>query len=77
MIHYGSMISIRFRKQAVLNYADAQQACGGEKYVKLFQHLLKEGIYWPPADLEAFFVSTVHTKKDLGKLVETIKSFNF
>lgn len=77
LIHYGSMISIRFRKQAVLNYADAQQACGGEKYVKLFQHLLKEGIYWPPADLEAFFVSTVHTKKDLGKLVETIKSFKF
>lgn len=77
LIHYGSMISIRFRKQAVLNYADAQQACGGEKYVKLFHHLLREGIYWPPADLEAFFVSTVHTKKDLGKLVETIKSFKF
>ncbi len=75
LVHYGSMISIRFRKQKVLNYEDAQKACGGETYVRLFHHLLNEGIYWPPADLEAFFVSTVHTKKDLDKLLESLKKF--
>lgn len=77
LINYGAMISIRFRKEPVLNYEDAQKACGGEKYVKLFHHLLNNGLYWPPADLEAFFISTVHTKKDLDKLLEVIKSFKF
>ncbi len=75
LIHYGAMISIRFRQESVMNYDDAQAACGGEKYVKLFHHLLNDGIYWPPADLEAFFVSTVHTKKDLDKLSESLKRF--
>ncbi|MCA9406004.1 MAG: glutamate-1-semialdehyde 2,1-aminomutase, partial [Candidatus Omnitrophica bacterium] len=73
--HYKSMMSIRFRKEPVLNYVDAQNAAGGEKYVKLFHHLLDEGIYWPPADLEAYFVSTAHTTKDLNELQEALKEF--
>ncbi|MBI5149439.1 MAG: glutamate-1-semialdehyde 2,1-aminomutase [Candidatus Omnitrophica bacterium] len=73
--HYQSMMSIRFRKKPVLNYADAQAAAGGERYTRLFQHLLNAGIYWPPADLEAFFVSGVHTRKDLGQLSSELKEF--
>jgi len=63
--NYKSMMNIRFRKQEVLNYKDAQDASGGELYKKLFLYLLKRGIYWPPAELETFFVSGAHTKKDL------------
>ncbi len=73
--HYKSMLSIRFRKKDVLNYADAQAAAGGERYAQLFQHLLKNGIYWPPADLESFFISGMHTKKDLNDLLTTLKIF--
>ncbi len=73
--HYRSMMSIRFRKEPVLNYADAQAAAGGERYARLFQHLLNAGIYWPPADLEAFFVSGMHTKKDLEQLANALKKF--
>ena len=93
--HYKSMMSIRFRKEPVLDYADAQAAAGGspeaslaqdgprqgraaaggERYAQLFQHLLNAGIYWPPADLEAFFVSGAHTKKDLEHLANALKNF--
>ena len=73
--HYRSMMSIRFRREPVLNYADAQAAAGGERYARLFQHLLNAGIYWPPADLEAFFVSGMHTRKDLEQLSSQLKKF--
>jgi len=72
---YKSMMSIRFRKEPVCNYVDALDASGGERYSALFQHLLGRGIYWPPADLEAFFVSCMHTKKDLNYLAEELKNF--
>ncbi len=75
MAHYKSMMSIRFRKESVLNYDDALAAAGGERYGQLFWHLLKAGIYWPPADLESFFVSGMHTQKDLDDLLGHLKGF--
>lgn len=75
LAHYKSMMSIRFRREPVFNYAEAKSAAGGKRYGALFQHLLKSGIYWPPADLEAFFVSGLHTKKDLDYLADALKIF--
>jgi len=73
--HYKSMMSIRFSSRPVLNYEQAQGASSNELYGKLFRHLLNAGIYWPPADLEAFFVSGMHTKKDLQVLGDLLKGF--
>jgi glutamate-1-semialdehyde 2,1-aminomutase len=77
IVQYKSMMSIRFRPESepVRDYEDAKNAAGGEKYAKLFWHLLEDGIYWPPADLEAYFVSTLHTKKDLNALAKSLQSF--
>ena len=71
---YKGMLSLRFRKEEVLDYSAAQAASSKIKYPKLFHYLLQNGIYWPPADLEAFFISSKHTQKDLdflkNKLIE-------
>jgi len=72
LAHYKSMISIHFCSQPVYNYVDAQNASSHKIYAKLFHHLLKNGIYWPPAGLETFFVSTQHTAKDLNYLSDQI-----
>jgi len=72
---YKSMMSIRFRKSPVHNYTDALDAAGKKLYSALFNHLLNTGIYWPPADLEAFFISCMHTKKDLNYLADQLKNF--
>jgi len=69
------MMSIRFSKEPVNNYADALKSSGGERYGQLFRHLLNAGIYLPPADLEAFFVSCMHTKKDLEHFANEIKNY--
>ena len=73
--HYKSMMSLRFADFHVTHYQEARSASNDELYGKLFHHLLKAGIYWPPADLEAFFVSTQHTKKDIEYLSSTLKLF--
>ncbi len=73
--HYKSMLSIRFSTKSVKNYDDARACASDEIYSKLFWHLLKNGIYWPPADLEAFFISGMHSKKDLSDLSSAIKEF--
>lgn len=73
--YYHSMMSLRFRKAAVHNYADAQAACGGPVYAELFQYLLRHSIYWPPADLEAFFVSGMHSSAQLGHLKKSLQGF--
>jgi glutamate-1-semialdehyde 2,1-aminomutase len=75
LVSYRSMMSIRFRKAPVRNYTDALEAAGGKLYSSLFNHLLNAGIYWPPADLEAFFISCMHTKKDLNYLADQLKNF--
>ena len=75
LVNYKSMISLRFRSEPVFNYLDAQKASSDKIYPQFFHHLLKNGIYWPPADLEAFFVSTRHSSKDLLFLSETITNF--
>jgi glutamate-1-semialdehyde 2,1-aminomutase len=72
LANYKSMVSIRFRREPVHNYRDAQNASSNTKYAGLFHHLLRQGIYLPPADLESFFVSTKHTAKELDHLSEQI-----
>ena len=75
LVNYKSMISLRFRAQPVYNYVEAQNASSNKIYAKLFHHLLRQGIYWPPAEMESFFVSTRHTAKDLSYLSDQIIKF--
>ncbi|MCA9400183.1 MAG: glutamate-1-semialdehyde 2,1-aminomutase [Candidatus Omnitrophica bacterium] len=75
LVHYKSMMSLRFRKEPVLDYQDARSAAGGKTYADLFYHLLERGIYLPPADLEAFFISGMHSKKEMNDFVEGLTSF--
>ena len=72
LANYKSMNSIRFRQEPVYNYLDAQNASSNKIYAKLFHHLLRHGIYMPPADLESFFVSAKHTAKNLSHLSDLI-----
>ncbi len=73
--HYQGMMSLRFSYTDVSNDKEAKLASSDNLYAKLFHYLLAQGIYWPPADLEAFFISTVHTEKDLTKLAKSLKTF--
>ena len=42
-------------------------------YGKYFHEMLKRGIYLAPAQFEALFISTAHTKEDLDKTIRAHK----
>ena len=39
-------------------------------YGQYFHEMLKRGVYLPPAQFEAFFISAAHSKEDLDKTIE-------
>ncbi|MEM3085214.1 MAG: glutamate-1-semialdehyde 2,1-aminomutase [Nitrososphaerales archaeon] len=69
----GSMFQIFFNKDPVINYDDAKKA-NAKLYKKLFDHLLKEGIFIPPSQFETCFVSYSHDKNDVNDTIEAIET---
>ena len=60
----GSMFTPFFVEGDVTDYASALKA-DKAKYGRFFHQMLKRGVYLPPAQWEAAFVSAAHTRRDL------------
>jgi glutamate-1-semialdehyde 2,1-aminomutase len=39
-------------------------------FAAFFQKILKEGIYWPPSQFEAAFVSLAHSEEDIDATID-------
>ena len=64
----GSMMCMFFTDESVDDFKSAIKS-DTALYGKYFHEMLKRGIYLAPAQFEALFVSTVHSKEDLDKTV--------
>jgi glutamate-1-semialdehyde 2,1-aminomutase len=60
----GSAFTLFFTPDPVTDFASAKQA-DSARYGKFFHAMLDRGIYLPPAQLEAGFVSLAHTDADV------------
>jgi glutamate-1-semialdehyde 2,1-aminomutase len=60
----GSMLTPFFSDFEILDYASAQQA-DTHRYARFFWGMLERGIYLPPSQFEALFVSLAHTSEDV------------
>lgn len=69
MTRIGSMSCMFFVEEEVKDFKSAVKS-DTVLYGKYFNEMLKRGIYLAPAQFEAMFVSTVHTKNDLDKTIE-------
>lgn len=65
----GSMITLFFHPGPVRNWDDADQA-DRKKFARFHRGLLARGIYWPPAQFEAAFLSAAHTDTDISDTVQ-------
>ncbi|HEX6971027.1 MAG TPA: glutamate-1-semialdehyde 2,1-aminomutase, partial [Limnochordia bacterium] len=65
----GSMATLFFTRGPVTDYETARRA-DARAYAAFFRHLLAQGIYFPPSQFEAFFVSLAHTDADIDETVE-------
>lgn len=65
----GSMLTLFFTEEDVKDYKSAIRS-DTKLYGSYFHEMLKNGIYLPPAQFEAFFISTAHSKEDLDKTIK-------
>jgi glutamate-1-semialdehyde 2,1-aminomutase len=60
----GSMFTCFFTRDPVTDYASAKRS-ETAKFARFFRSLLERGVYFPPSQFEAAFVSTVHSEADV------------
>ncbi|MGB9779769.1 glutamate-1-semialdehyde 2,1-aminomutase [Caldanaerobacter sp.] len=68
----GSMMTMFFTGEKVKDYQSALKS-DTSLYALYFKEMLKRGVYLPPSQFEAFFISTAHTDEDIDKTID--KSF--
>lgn len=70
----GSMISVHFSEQPVVDFASAS-ACDIPLFNRYFHHCLNQGVYLPPSAYETWFISHALSDQDLEQIVKATKSF--
>ncbi len=64
----GSMLTVFFTSGPVTDLEEAKRS-DLEQFRRFFQGMLQEGVYLPPSQFEAFFVSLAHQSQDLEHTV--------
>lgn len=70
---FGSMINPFFSAKKITNFTEAQE-CNTAQFTKFFWGLIENGIYIPPSQFEAWFLSSVISDEDLNKIVTGINN---
>ncbi|HPS53533.1 MAG TPA: glutamate-1-semialdehyde 2,1-aminomutase [Phycisphaerae bacterium] len=68
----GSMMCVFFRPGEVKNYDQALE-CDKNAFAKFFGKMLGEGVFLPPSQYEAWFVSSSHTQEDFDLTASAAK----
>ncbi len=71
---FGSMISIHFSEQPVVDFKTASE-CDIALFNKLFHYMLDHGVYLPPSAYESWFLNNALSYEDLDKTIKTLKNF--
>ena len=72
----GSMFTLFFTDTNVIDY-DTASKCDTERYGSYFRQMLEMGIYLPPSQFEANFLSTAHTERHIEKTIKAVKKLEF
>jgi glutamate-1-semialdehyde 2,1-aminomutase len=69
----GSMLTLFFHRGPVRSWTDAAQA-DRERFGRFHRGLLARGVYFPPSQFEAAFVSAAHSDDDIDRTVEAARA---
>ncbi len=67
----ASLMTVFFTGAEVFDY-DSASTSDTTRFAAVHRELLSRGVYWPPAQFEAIFVSLAHTEEDIDL---TIRAF--
>ncbi|WP_369047631.1 glutamate-1-semialdehyde 2,1-aminomutase [Tenacibaculum sp. UWU-22] len=68
---FGSMLNPFFTNKKVTNFKEAQTS-DTKKYATFFWEMIKNGVFLPPSQFEAWFLSSALTQKDIEKVAKAI-----
>ncbi|MDQ1669988.1 MAG: glutamate-semialdehyde -aminomutase [Actinomycetota bacterium] len=69
--HAGSMFSVFFTDEAVLDY-DAARRQEAFRYKPFFHSMLSQGVYLPPSAFESWFVSAAHDDEAIARVADAL-----
>jgi glutamate-1-semialdehyde 2,1-aminomutase len=69
----GSMITLFFTRGPVRGWADAR-ACDTGAFARWHGGMLSRGVYWPPAQFEAAFLSGAHSEADIDETIRAAEA---
>ncbi len=67
----GSMLTLFFTEKEVVDFQSALTS-DTEKFATFWQKMLEKGIYLPPSQFEAWFVSLAHGEKEIEKTIKAV-----
>ncbi|MBS1817160.1 MAG: glutamate-1-semialdehyde 2,1-aminomutase [Acidobacteria bacterium] len=70
---FGSLVTPFFTARRVRDYASATSA-DTDQYARFFRGMLARGIYLPPSQFEAWFLSAAHTRKDVDATITAARA---
>jgi glutamate-1-semialdehyde 2,1-aminomutase len=62
----GSLLTVFFCPRPVRDYAGAKQS-DTQRFAAFFWEMLSRGVFLPPSQFEALFVSAAHTPADIER----------
>jgi glutamate-1-semialdehyde 2,1-aminomutase len=68
----GSLLTPFFTNRPVRDFESATSA-NAERYAQFFRGMLRRGIYPPPSQFEAWFLSAGHTPKDVDVTIHAAR----
>ena len=71
---FGSMLTFFFKPTPVDDWESAKTS-DTKTFGEFFHHLLQRGVYFPPSQFEAAFISAAHTDEDIRITVDVIRDF--
>ena len=68
---FGSMMNPFFTKEKVTNFEEAQTS-DTKKFAIFFWEMIKNGVFLPPSQFEAWFLSSAISEKDIKKITAAV-----
>ena len=68
---FGSMISVHFCEEPVVDFASAAKG-NNDTFKKYFHGMLDQGIYLPPSAFESYFLNDAISYTDLDRTIEAV-----
>jgi glutamate-1-semialdehyde 2,1-aminomutase len=69
----GSMFTVFFASSPVTDYESARRS-NSAAFAQFFRSLLSHGVYFPPSQYEAAFVSAAHSREDIEQTLDTAQA---